>query len=411
MHLCERIVLSLDWLVALSWLLRVLTWRHGLASVPDLTRNPMQSSNQGRPLPRLTVVAPARNEGGKIGATLESLLRSKGVALEVIAVDDRSEDRTGAIIDELASRDDRMRASLSAEAAAGTPVLRALHVAELPPGWLGKTHAMACGAREASGEWLLFTDGDVLFAPNALSSALAYAVASKADHLVLMPTLLMEGWGERAMMAFLQVMSLWAVRLWRIADPKSFDALGVGAFNLIRRETYDAIGGWERFRMDVVEDLALGFRVKRQGFAQRAVLGPGLVSVRWVEGAFGIVGNLAKNLFAFFRYRAWLLIGFLPVYLLLTIFPFAAAGALLAPRGGALAAGAASIMLLALWLAYQRQGQYQNFSPWQMLFFPAASLVILYTMVRSMAVVLWRRGILWRGTYYPLSELRRQAQK
>ena len=84
--------------------------------------------------------------------------------------------------------------------------------------------------------------------------------------------------------------------------------------------------------------------------------------MRWVEGAFGIVGNLAKNLFAFFRYRAWLLIGFLPVYLLLTIFPFAAA--CFAPRGGALAAGAASIMLLALWLAYQRQGQYQNFSPW-----------------------------------------------
>lgn len=207
------------------------------------------------------------------------------------------------------------------------------------------------------------------------------------------------------MTAFLQVMTLWAVRMWKLPDPKARrDVLGVGAFNLIRREVYEAIGGWEAFRMEVVEDLALGIAVKHRGFVQRAALGRDLVSVRWLEGLFGVVDNLAKNLFAFFRFRPELLLAFLPLFALATLFPFAAAFA------GAASALATAIMLLAVGLAYQRQGRYQHFGPRQMVFFPAASLLMLYTMVRSMTVVLWKGGITWRGTFYPLSELRARGK-
>lgn len=392
MHTFYRIVLALNWIVALLWLLRVLTWRRGLDRVADLTRDDAESPN-AVPLPSLTVVVPARNEGDKIAATLQSLLRSEQVTLEIIAVDDRSDDQTGTVMDTMAAQ----------AAVAERGVLTALHVSELPTGWLGKTHAMALAARHATGEWLLFTDGDVLFRPDALRRALTYAVASHADHLVLLPTLLIESWGERMMTAFLQVMTLWAVRMWKLPDPKARrDVIGVGAFNLIRREVYDAIGGWEALRMEVVEDLALGIAVKRHGYAQRAALGRDLVSVRWLEGLFGVVDNLAKNLFAFFHYRAELLLAFLPLFALSTLFPLAAAFA------GAASALATAVMLLAVGLAYQRQGRYQHFGPGQMVFFPAASLLMLYTMVRSMAVVLWKGGITWRGTFYPLSELRAQ---
>jgi cellulose synthase/poly-beta-1,6-N-acetylglucosamine synthase-like glycosyltransferase len=136
-------------------------------------------------------------------------------------------------------------------------------LAELPPGWLGKTHAMALGARHATGEWLLFTDGDVLFHRDALRRALEYATHSGADHMVLLPTILLRSFGERMMVAFLQVLSVWPLRLWRVPDPRAQrDAIGVGAFNMIRREVYDAVGGWEALRMEVIEDLALGRRVK-----------------------------------------------------------------------------------------------------------------------------------------------------
>lgn len=397
MFLFRLIVSLLDWLFALLWLWRVLTWRRNLKRVPDLTRSGMEDSPVA--LPRLTVVVPARNEGGKIAGTLRSLLRSEGVSPEIIAVDDRSEDQTGSIMEEIA-------AGHAARAAAGQARLRVLHVKELPSCWLGKTYAMALGAGQASGEWLLFTDGDVLFRPDALRRALAFAVASHADHLVLLPTLLAKNEGERMTTSFLQVMSLWLLRLWRVSDPDSKrDALGVGAFNLIRRETYDALGGWRAFRTEVVEDLALGRRVKQSGFTQRVVLGPDLVSVRWIEGAFGIVENLAKNLFAFFSFRAGRLLAFLPVFFVFTLLPFAALFA------GTPAVWATAIMLVAVWLAYRRQGEYQHFSVWQMLLFPVASLLILYTLIRSMVVVLWRGGILWRGTFYPLSQLKRQPQR
>jgi len=266
-----RTVLVLDWVIALSWTMRALDWRRMLPLVPDLTR---REYPYPIPLPSLTVIVPARNEAANIAATLRSLLASDRVVLQIIAIDDRSTDQTGAIMEVVAQ----------SEGGAGGKTLQVLHVAELPSGWLGKTHAMALGAQQATGEWLLFTDGDVLFHRDALRRALAYATDSRADHMVLLPTILMQSWGERMMIAFLEVLSIWAVRPWRVPDPGARrDSLGVGAFNMIRREVYDAMGGWDALRVEVLEDLSLGRRVKQSGYAQRVALGVDMVKVRWRE--------------------------------------------------------------------------------------------------------------------------------
>jgi glycosyltransferase involved in cell wall biosynthesis len=379
-------VQALEWLIALAWLWRVLVWRRMLQRVPDLVQTRYADST--RSLPGLTVIVPARNEAKNIAATLRSLLAAEGVALEILAVDDRSTDETGAIMESMAGE-----------------ALRVLHVAELPAGWLGKTHAMALAAEQATGEWLLFTDGDVLFHPDALRRALEYAVCSNADHMVLLPTILLQSPGERMMVSFLHAMSIWALRPWRVADPLARrDSIGVGAFNLIRREVYDALGGWQALRMEVLEDLALGRRVKARGFAQRAALGLDLVRVRWAEGAFGVVDNLTKNLFALFRFRPELLLGFVCGGLgLFTLFPLVAC---LAGRAFCWPTG---VFLVALFLAYQRAGKYHHFSAVQMVTFPVASVLLLYAMLRSMGLALWRGGITWRGTFYSLKELRQSA--
>jgi cellulose synthase/poly-beta-1,6-N-acetylglucosamine synthase-like glycosyltransferase len=205
------------------------------------------------------------------------------------------------------------------------------------------------------------------------------------------------------MVAFLQILSLWPLRLWRVPDPRAQrDSIGVGAFNMIRREVYDAIGGWEALRMEVIEDLALGRRVKTSGFAQRAALGLDLVGVRWARGAFGVVDNLTKNLFALCHFRPERVLGLACGLALFTLFPLAACLA------GYAMWWPAGILLIALFLAYQRAGKYHHFSAAQMVVFPVASVLLLYALFRSTFLALWRGGISWRGTFYSLRELRQR---
>jgi hypothetical protein len=265
---------------------------------------------------------------------------------------------------------------------------------------------MFLAAQQATGEWLLFTDADVIFHPDALRRALAFATRSNADHMVLLPTLVMHSWGERMMISFLQVLSIWAVRPWRVPDPHAKrDSVGVGAFNMVRRDVYDASGGWDALRMEVLEDLALGRRIKQQGYAQRVALGVDMVNVRWAKGAFGVVNNLTKNLFALFRFRPEVVFAVACGISLFTLFP------LLACVAGPALWWPTGLMLISLLLAYQLTGKYQHFSAAQMLLFPLATILLLYAMLRSMLLAIWRGGIVWRGTFYPLHDLRRQEGK
>jgi hypothetical protein len=129
-------------------------------------------------------------------------------------------------------------------------------------------------------------------------------------------------------------------------------------------------------------------------------LGLDLVRVRWAQGAFGVVENLTKNLFALFRFRPERLLAFVAGGALFTLFP------LVACLAGKAMWWPAGILLIAVFLAYQRAGKYHHFSAAQMLLFPIASILLLYAMLRSMLLALWRGGIVWRGTFYSLRELR-----
>ena len=286
----------LAWLMALSWLRHsVLAWR-GMASVWDLTSIeksllPALPQTQG---PDVTVVIPARDEQESIVATLESLLRSTGVRLQIIAVDDRSEDRTGALMESVTSRAQKRSNSIDV-----------IHNRELPDGWLGKPHALALGVARAKAQWLLFTDGDVAFAPEALELALRMAIKEEADHLVLMPTLTHKGLLAAGVQGSVQALGQWAARMWKVQDPKAKDFFGVGGFNLLRADALEAVGGMARLRMEVAEDVSLGWLVKRElGRRSMMVLGPGLVKIAWIQGPLGIVSLLEKNAFAANRYRS-----------------------------------------------------------------------------------------------------------
>jgi len=223
----------------------------------------------------------------------------------------------------------------------------------------------------------------------------------------LFPTMIIRSWGERMMMGFLQVFSVWTTRPWKVADAKARDFLGMGAFNMIRRSSYEAVGGFEHLRLEVLEDLRLGYEVKRRGFAQRVAFGPGLLHIHWAEGVSGIMNNMTKNAFAVFRFRMLLLMAACGGMALVCLMPFA--GLLLCwwtGVGMVLASGVGIASILALY------GFYRRFTGTNMLYaftFPIPACLLLYTVLRSMVLTLLRGGVIWRGTLYPLRELRKQC--
>jgi cellulose synthase/poly-beta-1,6-N-acetylglucosamine synthase-like glycosyltransferase len=375
------------WLVAVTWIWKVTSAAFGLPRIPNLLLPRHNIAPAGNP--SITVIVPARNEAADIVATLHSLLAQDYANLQIIAVDDRSTDQTGDLIDTIAGdHPDK---------------LRALHVTELPHGWLGKTHAMALAARQAPTDYLLFTDADVLFRSDAIRRALAHAVATSADHLVTVPTTLIHRWDEAAILGFFQIFSLWAARPWRIADPNAkHDAIGIGAFNLLRREAYQQIGGFESLHMEIIEDVALGRRIKHVGLAQRIAFGRGLVSLHWASGVGGLISVMTKNLWAAFRFYIWLAL--LGCFWLLVFCVAPAAALFFTPTRVP-----AILTLAAVAYAYRLLNRRSNISTWNALFFPFSATVFAFTLLRSMFITLKQGGVIWRGTLYPLAELRRNA--
>jgi len=375
------------WLIALTWLWKVIAAAFGLPRLPNLLLPQHDIPPAGSP--SITAIVPARNEATDIAATLHSLLTQDYPNLQMIAIDDRSTDATGAIMDDIAAQHSEK--------------LRALHVTELPPGWLGKTHAMALGARQARTDYLLFTDADVLFHPSAIRRSLANAVATNADHFVTVPTTIIKRWDEAAILGFFQIFSLWGARPWRVADPKAQrDALGIGAFNLLRRSAYLEIGGFESLRMEIVEDLGLARRIKRAGLAQRVAFGRGLISLHWASGATGLVSVMTKNLWAAFRFYIWLAL--LGCLWLLTFCVAPAIGLFLAPTRVP-----AILIYAAVALAYRLMSRPSGISTWNAVFFPLSALVFVFALFHSMRTTLKQGGVIWRGTFYSLSELRKSA--
>ena len=400
-------------ILALAWASRIVDAALGMPSVADVSRpewdrNPVLSAGN----PRVSIIVPARNEEEVIEQALNTLLALDYDNYEVIAVNDRSTDSTGEIMERIAKVHsqnphpfDTLRAGSVAETATrvGHPrALRVVHHTELPPSWLGKTHAMWTAAKQATGDWLLFTDADVLFKPDALRRALAYAESVPADHVVLFPRMIMKRPGEYMMIAFFQTMFMFGHRPWKVADPSTDDHMGVGAFNLVRRRVYDAVGTYAALRMEVLDDMKLGKVVKKAGFAQRNVFGGNLISIRWAKGAMGIVNNLTKNFFAVLSFQWWRAMISVFGLAFLNFGPF---------LGIFLAHGWArvpyAVALAAMFAIYVGMSWRSAVPPYYFLLHPLSTAMFIYTLLRSMILTLWNDGIEWRGTKYPLEELRK----
>lgn len=347
-----------------------------LADVPPLRHDP----------PRVSVVVAARNEERHIEPAIRALLAQDYPDFELVVVDDRSTDRTPAILRAIAGSEGRLAVE---------------RIDDLPDGWLGKNHALHRGAARATGELLLFADADVILAPDALARAVRLLELRRADHVAVAPDLIIPTWPLALVVRYFMMWFMLYLRPWKAPDPRSKAFIGIGAFNLLRASTYRAVDGHARIPLRPDDDIMLGKLVKRAGYRQLLASGDGLVTVEWYRTLGEMARGFRKNAFAGLHYSTLMAAGTISGNLALAVWPFVAVWI----TGGAerwLYATAAGAQLI----AYAGPTLAPRDRRWLAPLYPVAALLFIGILSSAVARTLRRGGIEWRETFYPLSALR-----
>lgn len=339
----------------------------------------------GSPQPRVSLIVSALDEATTIEPALRSFQAIDYPDLEIIVINDRSTDATPAIIEAVA---------------ADSPRMRVVHVHVLPAGWLGKNHALHQGAAVATGDYLLFTDADAIFAPSAVARAVAHCEAHAVDHLTLFFDLLARTGLLRLLVTSFGAGFMARFRPWKVTtSPRHY--VGIGGFNLVRRAAYEHIGGHAAMPLAVLDDMELGRRIKASGHAQEAMSGIAMVAIEWYRSTPDLVRGLEKNVFSGFDYRLGTLAGVTLLMLATRVWPWLA---LLLSRGPVWWINLATVCAtLALYLDLLHARKW----PLRCLAFaPVVPLIEIATWWRACLLAVYRGGIAWRGTYYRLADLR-----
>ncbi len=340
-----------------------------------------------RPAPRVSIIVAARNEARNLREALSSLQSLDYPRLELIVVNDRSEDGTGAILEEMARNDQR---------------LQVVTVRELPSGWLGKTHALWLGTQRARGELMLFTDADVVMEPSLLRRAVALMDEQRLDHLAVSPRMAMPGTLLSMFgLGFMLMFALFALP-WKARDPKSYFHIGIGAFNLVRASAYRACGGHEAIRMRPDDDMKLGKLLKKKGYSQDMARGAEFMAVEWYASLGEVIRGLEKNAFAGADYRLWLVLLGVVVHGLCSVYPYLA----LLVTGGAIRL-IYLLVVAVITVVLIDCARANGAKAWHALGFPLAAALFVWILLRTTTLNLLQGGIHWRGTFYPLEALRK----
>ncbi|MEK7403010.1 MAG: glycosyltransferase family 2 protein [Gemmatimonadota bacterium] len=335
--------------------------------------------------PRVSIVVAARNEALNVRTAVASFLGQDYHDVELIVVEDRSTDRTGAILDEMAAKTSR---------------LRVVHITDLPPGWLGKNNALHAGADRATGDILLFVDGDIILERTSVSRAVA-AMELGADHVTVSPQMELPDRLLQAVTAYFLTWGVVALRIWEVNDPRSSAFVGIGAFNMVRTKWYRDIGGHARIAMRPDDDLMLGKLLKHSGARQQVFFGRDQVAVEWYRTLGEATQGFRKNAYAALHYSFALFVGGISISLAVGVWPFAAVWLTTGATQAAYAFAMAALML-----GFAKTASEQQMPLWLTLLYPIAALIQLGMLVLAVGRTIIAGGIEWRGTFYPLDQLR-----
>ncbi len=383
----EYLLIAAVLVPTLVWLSAAVATAYGMLAIPRLASVPIDERNAW---PRVTVVSPACNEDERVDDALRSVLALAYPELRIVAVDDRSTDRTGEILDELASSD---------------PRLTALHVDHLPDGWLGKLNALRIATETADGEWLLFMDADTHLEAGTLRRAISYMDRDGVDFLSVLPQTRSAGWLGDAAFHVAYAMLCLTSRPWKIRDARSKAIAATGAFMLARKSVFDQTPGFEWLKLEVGDDFGLCLMMKEHGGRCDFLCGRGAVSLTWYASFREMSHAMQKNFFAITgRFSPARMTIQIAVLVWLALFPLLALSGppwLLAAALAGLAMQIASAALGALWSG-------RTLAP--SLLAPLGLLLTAYIVGRAAIVGVRQGGISWRGVLYP-SELLKPAQR
>jgi len=383
--------------------LGIIVWVHSQYQM-DIVVTPAEAPASA---PLISICVPARDEEQNIRRCVESLLAQTYPNFEIIVLDDRSTDSTPRILEELLQT--TKVATTWQPRSDDFSRLRVIHGSDLPAGWAGKPHALTQASASARGDWLCFVDADTFAAPEALASCYIKAIETKADMFTIMTFQELGSFWEKVLMPLVLTAMSVGFSPRKVNDPKRRDAVANGQFILIRRAVYDAVGGHERIKDQIVEDKALSEQVKWNGY--RLVIADGYQMARtrmytslpqmwegWTKnvylglrdtpsmlllGAFGATLALIAALFL----PAWPLLGFL----------------WLLKGGGALALGVIAKSLIvwaALLWARAAVSHGLGISRLYALTIPLGAGLFAAIMLTSAWKVLSGQGVTWRGRVY-----------
>ncbi|PPA71333.1 glycosyltransferase [Jeotgalibacillus proteolyticus] len=373
-------------LVTLFWIFIAIDTYRGIRELPKLEPEPPTAS-----CGLVSIIVPARNEAHTIEKSIRSQLQQTYKPIEWILVNDRSTDGTGEIMENLAKSDSRIHVQ---------------HVSSLPKGWLGKNYALHKGAELSAGNLLVFTDADILYEPDLIAKAAAYFTRNSLDHLTISPNLQARSFMLKGFISFFLFGFSYYKRPWNANRDHKKGGMGIGAFNMISRTSYQKMDGHQSIRMRPDDDLQLGILVKKHGFKQRMVTAITMLKVEWYPTVAEAVKGLEKNTFAGLHYSYLLVAGaaagvfisqFLPF---ITLFHSEAAIRLIS--------AAAICALAVVYLPLTRR--LTSYSSWHVILFPLSVCLFIFAICRASFLTLKRGGIQWRGTTYSLKEMKKQMK-
>lgn len=381
----ETILFIIALLTCIYLLFTIMEFTLGFKKIVNLTNQAALESNK---LPSISIIFSALNEEKDIAKALTSLLELNYPQLEIIAINDRSTDKTPEILE-------RFHKEYPTR-------LRVLHINHLPDGWLGKNHALYFGSQHAKGEWLLFTDADVLMKSDTLTKAMSYVLKNNLDHLTIYENHLRKYFWLKVFYLGHYVTYCMAFKPWRIRYSWSKKYLGHGAFNLINKKSYQQCGGHQAISMECLDDLKFGKLIKEHGFNQDTVDGRDFIEKEWYKSLSDMIHGLKKNSFAFFEYKILPTVIAIIFALLFYIWPLFGAIIFSGPIRWLNIANIFFTFYMSASVAIQFRLKKRY-----ALLYPASITILLYTMLNSVISVYKNKGVIWRGTHYSLKELKK----
>jgi len=263
--------------------------------------------NTSKSFPKVSIILPARNEEEFIGKCLDSLIQQDYENYEIIVIDDSSNDTTGEIISEYAKKYSKI-----------IPV----SARPKPDGWMGKNWACMEGYRKATGELLLFTDADTNHSKNVLSLAVSHLISFNLDALSAIPKMLTFDFWTKITLPMISTFLHTRFSALNVNNPSKKTGYFFGSFFILKKKTYEEVGMHEGVKQEIIEDGALGKKVKELGYKMKMVRGDHLIDAIWARDRITLWNALKRLMVPLYLQSGKIAIGIFFAVLFLLFIPF-----------------------------------------------------------------------------------------